>query len=226
MPTLAAIQITSPDSFTAAPIDEAGERLAEFELAGPRAKYTRNEVVFSEGDDAEFVYRVLSGAVRIYRLLADGRRQIDAFCLPGDLFGLELGSTHRLSAEAVVGCELIAPPRQTVVRHMAQSNDFAQHLWKKAAGDLARARDHILLLGRKTAMERVAPFLLEMADRSGGNGVVTLPMARNDIADYLGLTIETVSRTLTQLASRAAVQLTASRCIALRDPGALRRLNS
>jgi CRP/FNR family transcriptional regulator, nitrogen fixation regulation protein len=169
---------------------------------------------------------VLSGAVRIYRVLSDGRRQIDAFCLPGDMFGLELGLEHRLSAEAITDCELVATPRQTVLRQMAQSNDFAQQLWKRAAGDLARAQDHILLLGRKTAMERVAAFLLEMAERSGGDGIVTLPMSRTDIADYLGLTIETVSRSLARLAGRSTVQLKASRRIALRDPGALRRLNA
>ena len=196
-----------------------------FELTGSRTRYHRNEEIFGEGDPAEFVYRLASGTVRLYRLLSDGRRQIAGFCFAGDSFGLTASEDHWQSAEAVTDCEIVATPRQAVFRQAEQNPSFAYHLWKKTAEQLAGASEHLMLLGRQTAVERVASFLLGIAERQGETEQVTLPMSRQDIADYLGLTIETVSRTLTQLQERGIVEVSTSRKIALRQPAALRRLH-
>jgi len=195
------------------------------ELVGARIRYGRNEEVFGEGDEPGHVYRVLSGAVRLYRVLADGRRQIDDFCLPGDLFGLEFGDHHRISAEAVSDCELVVTSRCLVMQQMENNFAFGKLLFEHTTADLAKAQDHALLLGRKTATERVADFLLGMSERQGNDEEINLPMSRQDIADYLGLTIETVSRTLAEL-DRKKVLDVASRRIAIREPQALRRLSA
>jgi CRP-like cAMP-binding protein len=189
-------------------------------------RYARNEEIFGEGDDADFVYRVKRGAVRLYRVLADGRRQIGAFHFAGDEFGFEMGAEHTFSAEAVCDCEVVAVPREAVYRKAEGDAGLSRQLWSRAIADLASARDHMLLLGRQTAMERVAAFLVEMADRNRAGATVTLPMSRQDIADYLGLTIETVSRTLTQLTDEGAIEIPTARTINLRNPSALRELNS
>ncbi len=193
---------------------------------GAPTRYSRNEEIYGEGDPAEFVYRIVSGTVRLYRLLSDGRRQIGGFCFAGDSFGLTAGEDHWQSAEAVTDCEIVATPRQVIFRQAERDASFAYQLWTKTAAELAGASDHLMLLGRQTAVERVAAFLLGMAKRQGGGESVTLPMSRQDIADYLGLTIETVSRTLTSLQERGVVEVSTSRKIVLRQPGTLQRLNA
>ncbi len=213
-PNIAGVGLATPD------VDD------DFEMTGSRSHYGRNEEIFGEGDPADFVYRVTSGTVRLYRLLSDGRRQIAGFCFAGDSFGFTAGEDHWQSAEAVTDCEVIATPRQAIFRQAEQNPSFAYHLWKKTAEQLAGASEHMMLLGRQTAVERVASFLLGMAERQGETEQVTLSMSRQDIADYLGLTIETVSRTLTQLQEQGVVALTGSRHIAFRQPGALRRLHA
>jgi CRP-like cAMP-binding protein len=189
-------------------------------------RYARNEEIFGEGDEADFVYRVRRGAVRLYRVLADGRRQIGAFHFAGDEFGFEMGAEHTFSAEAVSDCEVIAVPREAVYRKAEGDAGFSRQLFSRAIAELASARDHMLLLGRQTALERVAAFLVEMAEHAHATGVVTLPMSRQDIADYLGLTIETVSRTLTQLTEDGTIEIPTARTIKLRNPSVLRELNS
>ena len=168
---------------------------------------------------------MISGTVRTYKVLNDGRRQIGAFYLPGDIFGLEIGEHHTFSAEAIVDCKVLVIKRSTLVALAARDNEVARQLWTMTAGELQRAQDHIMLL-IKTAQERVAGFLLEMAKRSSAVTEVDLPMSRQDIADYLGLTIETVSRTLTQLENSAAISVPTSRRIVLRNRAALSRLNA
>ena len=187
--------------------------------------YARNTEIYGEGEQAEYIYQVVSGAVRAYKILDDGRRQIGAFYLPGDTFGLEVGQKHRMSAEAISSCTVSAIKRSSLLRQAACDNDVALSLLHITASELQRAEKHVLLLVR-TAQERVASFLLEMADRAAGTGTVELPMSRQDIADYLGLTIETVSRTLTQLENSAAIAVPSSRRIVLRNQAALSRLNA
>jgi len=203
-----------------------GERPEPDEPAGSRIKYARNEEIFGEGDSADFIYRIQSGTVRLYRVLSDGRRQIGAFYFAGETFGIERDDEHRLSAEAVTDCEISAIPRQIVFRHAERSPAYARRLWDEAAADLAEARDHMLLLGRQSAVERIASFLLTMEARNADRGMIALPMSRQDIADYLGLTIETVSRTLSRLEDQGVLEKTSARNIALKNAGALRRLDS
>jgi CRP/FNR family transcriptional regulator, nitrogen fixation regulation protein len=142
---------------------------------------------------------VISGAVRSYKLLSDGRRQIGAFHLPGDVFGLESGAAHRLAAEAIIDTTVRLVKRRSLEQAASSDVNVARRLWAITAGELRHAEDHMLLLGRKTSLERVAAFLLEMDKRLTAAGVMALPMSRRDIADYLGLTLETVSRALSRL---------------------------
>lgn len=187
--------------------------------------YARDNEIYGEGEEAEYVYQVVSGAVRTYTILNDGRRQIGAFYLPGDVFGLEVGDTHELSAEAVCNCTVAVIKRSSLKGLADRDSSTAQALWSVTARELQRARKHMLLLVR-TAQERVASFLLEMADRTKAAGSVDLPMPRRDIADYLGLTIETVSRTLTQLEGQEAIALPSARRVQLTNLRELRRLDS
>ena len=193
-------------------------------LAGIPVAYDRNAEIYGEGEEADYVYRVISGAVRTYKVLNDGRRQINAFYLPDDFFGLELGEEHTWSAEAIVASNVIMVKRSLVLSASERDGEVARQLWSMTAGELNGARNHALLL-IKSAQERVAAFLLEMSRRLAGADAVELPMGRQDIADYLGLTIETVSRTLTQLENTHAIELIASRQIMLRNRSALSRLN-
>jgi CRP-like cAMP-binding protein len=163
--------------------------------------------------------------VRTYRVLHDGRRQIGAFLLPGDIFGVEAGATHAASAEAVADSVVLVIKRSAVIALAERDLEIARELWTHTAQELGRAQNHMLLLIRN-AQERIASFLLEMAERAAGADCVELPMSRQDIADYLGLTIETVSRTLTQLEAEAAIALPTSRRVVLRNRSALSRLNS
>jgi len=195
------------------------------ELMGALMPFARNSEIYGENEPAEYLYKVVSGAVRTYKVLVDGRRQIGGFYLPGDMFGLETGDEHTFSAEAITDCKIIVIKRSAVVALAARDNDVARQMWELTARELQRAQDRILVL-IKSAQERVAGFLLEMADRGSGGGAVELPMSRQDIADYLGLTIETVSRTLTQLEKSATIELPTSRRIVLRNRSALTRLNA
>ncbi len=194
------------------------------ELTGIAIAYDRNGEIYGESEAADYVYKVVSGAVRTYKVLNDGRRQINAFYLPGDCFGLELGDEHTWSAEAIVGSTIAMVKRSAVLGASKRDGDVARQLWSMTAGQLDEARNHALLL-IKSAQERVAAFLLEMSERLAHSDSVELPMGRQDIADYLGLTIETVSRTLTQLENTRTIELLTSRLIALRNRSVLSRLN-
>jgi CRP/FNR family nitrogen fixation transcriptional regulator len=162
-------------------------------------KYSRGTEVFGESEPANYVYQVVDGAVRSYKLLSDGRRQIGAFHLTGDIFGLENGENHRFTAEAIIDTT-VRLVKRTSLEHVAETDALvARNLLNMTASNLRHAEDHMLLLGRKTSLERVAAFLLEMDRRLTAAGVMALPMCRRDIADYLGLTLETVSRALSYL---------------------------
>ena len=188
----------------------------------------KGEELFAEGDEAEFFYQVVSGAIRTYKLLSDGRRQIDAFHLRGDIFGLEAGSEHRFSAEAIGDATVIAYRRGRLGALIQDDAAFRDRIMTATLRSLERAQDHMLLLGRKTAQEKMATFLLDMAERlSKDDEHFELPMLRSDIADHLGLTIETVSRTLTQFARSGLIRLLpAGRSIGLCNKLALRGLNA
>ena len=192
---------------------------------GALMPFARNSEIYGENEPADYLYKVVSGTVRTYKVLVDGRRQIGGFHLPGDMFGFESGDEHTFSAEAITDCKILVIKRSAVIALAARDNDIAQQMWALTARELQRVQDHIMVL-IKSAQERVAGFLLEMAERAAGGRAVELPMSRQDIADYLGLTIETVSRTLTQLEKTAAIELPTSRRIVLRNRPALSRLNA
>jgi len=203
--------------------DEADSLAQQMQLMGATMSYARNAEIFGENEPAEYLYKVVSGAVRTYKILSDGRRQIGGFYLPGDIFGLEFADEHTLSAEAITDARVLVIKRSAVTALAGRDASIGRELYAVTARELRRVQNRILLL-IKSAHERVASFLLEMAARSAGN-CIELPMSRQDIADYLGLTIETVSRTLTSLESAAAIEVPTSRRIVLRNRSALSRLN-
>lgn len=188
--------------------------------------YRKNEEIFGEDEPADYVYEVVSGAVRSYKLLSDGRRQIGAFHLPGDVFGLESGTTHRLAAEAIIDTTVRLVKRNNLEKAAGLDVHVARKLWAMTAGELKHAEDHMLLLGRKNAMERVATFLLEMDRRLAVAGMMALPMCRRDIGDYLGLTLETVSRALSELHAMGVLGFSGARQIVLRNRQHLRNMDA
>ena len=165
-------------------------------------RYRRGAEIYGEAEPAEFIYQVVEGAVRSYKLLSDGRRQIGAFHLPGDIFGLENGSVHHSTAEAIVHTTVWLLKRRGL-EDVAEGDVSVTHdLLRLITKNLQHAEDHLLLLGRQTASEKVAALLCEMDSRLSNSAVMTLPMYRRDIADYLGLSLETVSRALSMLRDR------------------------
>lgn len=194
-------------------------------LMGAPMRFVRNIEIYGEDEPAEYLYQVVSGAVRTYRMLDDGRRQISAFHLPGDIFGLEAGDVHRSSAETISDAQVLFVKRSAVMARAEHEKDLAKQLWTLTVRELQRVQEHSLVLV-KNAEERVAGFLLEMAGRNSGAAAIELPMSRQDIADYLGLTIETVSRTFTQLAQSGTIALETSRRILFRNRAALNRLSA
>jgi CRP/FNR family nitrogen fixation transcriptional regulator len=193
------------------------------ELLGAHISFARNTEIYGEKEPADSFYKVLSGTVRSCRGLIDGRRQIGAFYLPGDMFGLESGEEHLFSAEAVVDAKVLVVDRSALVSLAARDSEVARQLWRFMGRELQQAQDHVLLL-IKTAHERVVSFLLEMAERIRSRDGVDLPMSRQDIADYLGLTIETVSRMLTQLENASVIAMPTSKRIVLQNRELLKRL--
>lgn len=187
------------------------------DLMGARIAYTRNAEIYGEGEPADYLYKVISGAVRVCKVLEDGRRQVTAFHLPGEIFGLELGEEHRFCAEAISQSNILVVKRSALLVLASRDGEVAQQLWKLTADALEGVQEHMVLLGCMNAKQRVATFLLQMARRLSGANELELPMSRQDIADYLGLTIETVSRTMSQLEHQAAIGLPTSRRIVLRD---------
>jgi CRP/FNR family nitrogen fixation transcriptional regulator len=193
---------------------------------GTTRSFCKDEEIFAEGDRAAFFYKVVSGAVRTSKLLSDGRRQIDAFHLPGDIFGIETGDEHRFGAEALGDVTVVTYRRCSLETLSLSHGAFSQQVVAAMMRSLERAQNHMLLLGRKTAMEKIATFLLDLASRMADDSI-DLPMSRTDIADHLGLTIETVSRSLTQLERKGVIELPAHRrSIVLRDKTTLRGLDA
>jgi len=188
------------------PIDGHLADLAGEHVFCSEFKYRKGIEIFGEGEDAEYVYQITSGAVRTYRMLPDGRRQINAFHLQGDMFGFENGVAHRFSADALVETQVRIIKRSSILDAMQNRVVSNKNLICFVTQNLQHAEDHLLLLGRKSSLERVATFLLEMDERLAHPSMMLLPMNRRDIADYLGLTLETVSRALSILRDEALLR--------------------
>lgn len=193
-------------------------------LRGVCMGFVRNEEIFGEDETADYVYRVATGAVRTMRFSQDGKRQILGFHMPGDIFGLELGDTHSLSAEAVNDAQIVMVRRSQLDKAANEDPMAARAVLALTSQNLQTARDHAVILGRKGAGERVAAFLLRLAERGAIRGELDLPMSRADIADYLALTIETVSRAFTEMERQAAISLPSSRHVVMRNRSALAHL--
>jgi CRP/FNR family transcriptional regulator, nitrogen fixation regulation protein len=215
-----------PVAYSAPAFDQFGAVTGQAGLIATEFSYRKDEEIYGEDEPADYVYQVIGGAVRSYKLLSDGRRQIGAFHLPGDVFGLESGTVHRLAAEAIIDTTVRLVKRRSLEQAAGIEVLVARKLWAMTAGDLRHAEDHMLLLGRKTAMERVATFLLEMDGRLAVAGMMALPMCRRDIGDYLGLTLETVSRALSQLHTQGVLGFSGARQIVLRNRQRLRNLDA
>jgi CRP/FNR family nitrogen fixation transcriptional regulator len=180
--------------------------------------------LYAEGDTATSLYRVSSGVLRTYKLLPDGRRQIDDFLFEGDFFGLEARKEHSFGAEAVTDAAVIRYSRTRLDGMAAEDARLSARLLQLTLKRLGKAHDRLMLLGRKTAEEKLASFLLEMLDRSEFKDSIDLAMSRTDIADYLGLTIETVSRTFSVLKQERVIALPSSHRVIVRDRRALEEL--
>src|SRR5262249_43645180 len=201
----------------------AGPHIADQSFAGHSglfqgvpARVARHCNIYDEGDAPDHLYKVLAGAVRTYKILVDGRRQVASFYLPGDAFGLEGRDTQPFAAEAIVATTIVSMKKSSVLDLAKNDPNAGRELTALAMTELVRAQRHLLMLSQ-TAPARMAVFLLEMAERLQTGRETELPMARRDIADYLGLTVETVSRTFAQFQQAGVIELRSSRRIGLRD---------
>ncbi len=187
------------------------QELAEMSAIVSSIELGPGDPLFDEGEPAQHVFNVTAGAVKVYKLLADGRRQMTGFLFPGDFLGLANEENYAYSAEAVTHTVLCRFPRRKLERLLERYPKMEHRLLGMASHELAVAQEQMLLLGRKTAREKIASFLLMLSSRSvqrGQNGnPVAVPMGRNDIGDYLGLATETVSRTFTQLKQGGSINL-------------------
>lgn len=187
--------------------------------------FPANAEIFSQYEEVNNVYSVATGAVRFVKMMKDGRRQIGAFYFPGDLFGLEAEERHSFSAESIINSRIRVTKRTAFLKTVMGDEACAHEIWSETAAHLQRAQGHMSVLGRKNARERVAAFLLDTDTRLNSRGWIDLPMPRRDIADYLGLTIETVSRVFTYLTKAKVIAISDVRRIVLCNKAALRQLS-
>lgn len=162
--------------------------------------------IYAQGEKSGSLYRIESGAVRIYRLLTDGRRQVVAFHVQGEIFGFEAWGCRSFYAEAIVPTGLTPIEAEGTEIHRGE-------LMALALRSMIRAQEHLLVVGRQSALEKLAVFLVDLDRRQGDVGIIDLPMTRTDIGDYLGMTVETVSRSMSRLREKGIVRLKNARCI-------------
>jgi len=213
---------------SAVPLSVSRKRgeIAALNNLGIVTRYGRNETIFSQGDEAKFSYKVVEGAVRLSKFLMNGKRQIADFALPGEYFSFDTDSDYTLTAEALTDLVVIRFPRARVERLSEEVADVRRQLISNLRRDLQLAQEHLVMLGRQSAKERVASFLVAIANRtSAKNGdTIELPMGRQDIADYLGLTIETVCRAISDLKQSGILSVPNRHQITLRRLGVLETL--
>lgn len=185
------------------------DELAEFARLSHTTSYPPRATLIAQDEDAEHIFNVTAGVIRLYRLLADGRRQIVGFALPGDFLGLAMSRRNAFSADAVGPVAACRFPREAFARFLEEKPHLLMRLHEMATHELTLAQDQMVLLGRRTAEEKVAAFLLGLRDRwsrvTGARLHVPLAMSRQDIGDFLGLTVETVSRMMTRLAREKVI---------------------
>jgi len=196
-------------------LDDA--ELRQLNRISTTARLDAGGTVFYEGDDSTYLFNVVSGSLRLSKLLPDGRRQVTGFLFPGDFLGLSIGGVYPYSAEALTAASLCRFDRPSLTRMLDRFPKLEHQLLSLASNELAQAQDHLMVLGRKTATERIATVLLKLVDRIGKRGnsgcALDLPMTRSDLADYTGLTTETVSRTLSQLKKQGIISTVGVRAL-------------
>lgn len=194
---------------TRLPHSPSHDPLFPLRAASTKLRYRRNQMIFNEGDEAHFAYTVISGGVRLAKVRSNGRRQIAEFLLPGDMFGLDGADAHTLSAEALCETIVMRCRRSEVSRLSDDHFELRRQVMLLARRELASMQDHLVILGRHTAKEKLAAFLLLLArrDEAEDGDRLDLPMGRQDIADYLGLTIETVCREMTVMKQEGIIEV-------------------
>jgi CRP/FNR family nitrogen fixation transcriptional regulator len=188
----------------------------------PLVHFTRNHAIYSEGDSTSFSYRVVEGAVRLSRILTDGHRQVLDILLPNDTFGITMSETCSETAEAIGEVVLLRCKRACIMRE-SEKPGFGRLMVGMLSRSLNAAQDHIGMLGHQGAKERVASFLLRLmgSQNCGANQPIELAIGRQDMADYLGLTIETVCRTLSDLKASGIIAIPNRHQIAVRNKSRL-----
>lgn len=206
-----------------------GGDLAAMRRLGWTIRLKAGQPLLHEGDAATRVFTLTRGALKLYKLLPDGRRQVTGFMFPGDFLGITVDEEHAFTVEAVADSRLCWFPRNRFGDFVENHPKLERELYRVAAHELAAAQAQMVLLGRKTAEERLASFFLMLLERAEGlsgrpKRMIELPMSRSDIADYLGLTKETVSRVLAVLKDRRTVRLAALKLVEIIDRRALSEL--
>jgi CRP/FNR family transcriptional regulator, nitrogen fixation regulation protein len=208
-----------PDAVRSGQLDA----LIALEGTGTRLQFSRNQEIYAQGDATGFWYKVIAGTVRITKLRSDGRRHIAEFCFGGDAFGLDGAEEREFSAEAVENATVMRYPRSATEKLIDVNPAVARLIRDMTLKTLAAAQGRLALLGRMTACERVVSFLLELSERNDDAKHFELVMGRCDIADYLGLTVETVCRVLSDLKRREVIEVT-PHSVTLLDPFTLKAI--
>jgi CRP/FNR family transcriptional regulator len=210
------------------PAPGAGRQLDQRLRTAPPKLLQAREHVFFEGDSTDNIYQVEKGTVCLYKTLPDGRRQIVDFAYPGDLIGLGAPGDHVFSAQAITLARLRCLPAGLLHEMALRDPQVGMQLYRAMSEQLLAARDLLLTVGQRNATERLGALLLALSRRNARTGAdparIALPMSRADIADFLSLTIETVSRTFTKLRQAGIIDLVQSSLVVVRDPRALERL--
>lgn len=197
------------------------ERLQEISLS-------EGDSLFFDGDDADYVYEVIKGVLRSSKVLMDGRRQVVNFCYPGEMVGISHDSRYHFDCHAVSPAKLRVYRKNAFLHDVASDPEFFTRLLTNAAAEMNSMQDHFLMLGRKTAMEKLASFLIAVMERTNSDcrtrDLIELPMKRSDIADFLGMTIETVSRNLTRLRKLGVIDLPSTHLVQVLNPSELRSM--
>jgi CRP-like cAMP-binding protein len=190
---------------------------------GSKIRYSRGETIFNEGDLAEFAYKVAHGTVRLCKHLADGRRQIAQFLMPGDFFSFMELSEHSFTAEAVSDVTLVSYPRRQLERVVEERPNLRRRFTALLSKTIHDSQNHLVILGRQTAKEKVSSFLIMLAERQSedAGALIDIRMSRQDIADYLGLTIETVCRVLSDMRRTRLIDIPNLHQLTIRNSDAL-----
>ncbi len=201
------------------------EELARLEAVSTSKQFEPGQTIFEEGDETRSIYNLTEGTIRLVKLLPNGRRQIVGFVFPGDMMGLAIHGLYTASAEAVTPVKICQFPREKLLALLDEFPAMKTRLLNIAADELSEAQEQMLLLGRKAPVEKVASFFIRLCRenrRIGGiENELDLAMGRSDIADYLGLTIETVSRTFTKMRADGIIKLEGKHHVIINDMDAL-----